>query len=114
MPKKGPEAEILKAIVEFLALYPKNVVAWRNNTGAYCPAPGRFVRFGLKGSADITGLLKGGRRLEIEVKAPKGHLTEEQEAFGAMVTKMGGLYIEARSVEDVQTALRKAGAWRRR
>ena len=45
--------------------------AWRNNAGAvrYRDAEGRkrAVRFGMKGQADISGILHDGRRLEIEV-----------------------------------------------
>jgi hypothetical protein len=108
------ERDTLKAILRFLSLYPRELLAWRNNTGALSPAPGRFVRFGVPGSADITGILRGGRRLEIEVKAPRGRLSADQEAFGENIRRMGGLYVVAYSVEDVQEALRKAGVWSRR
>lgn len=63
----------------------------------------RLVLFGLKGEADIQGILMGGRAIAIEVKTGTGSLTPEQIAFKNMWEKFGGLYIEARSVEDVLT-----------
>lgn len=75
------------------------------------------MKFGLKGSADILGIWqdpranahdeKGvwlgpvGRFLGIECKTVRGRQSPEQLAFEAMVKRMGGVYILARSVEDV-------------
>lgn len=81
---------------------------WRANTGV-----GRFgdraVQFGVKGQADLTGLLPDGRRLEIEVKKATGRQSKEQIAFQRMIESFGGLYILARSVQDVTQALIEAG-----
>ena len=52
---------------------------------------GRIVRFGLPGQADLTGILTGGLRLEIEVKGPEGRQTEEQRAFQRMIERFGGV-----------------------
>jgi len=80
---------------------------WRNNTGA-TGTGNSFVRFGLEGSADFLGILAPtGRFLAIECKTLKGRQTEAQKAFQAMVERMGGLYVLARSVEDVEQALRE-------
>ena len=78
---------------------------WRNQTGALRDERGRLVRFGLPGSADILGILKGGRFLAIEVKSPTGRQSEQQHNFERMVRNMGGLYILARSVSDVLEVL---------
>lgn len=77
---------------------------WRNNTGAIKVGE-RFVSFGLKGSADILGLLRGGRFLAIEVKAASGRQSPDQKSFQKMIEDFGGLYILARSVEDVERGL---------
>jgi hypothetical protein len=63
------------------------------------------VRFGVPGQADISGILVGGRRLEIEVKGPTGRMSDQQRKFRAMIECFGGLYILARSVDDVTQAL---------
>lgn len=70
---------------------------------------GNVVRFGVPGQADLTGILPGGRRLEIEVKSPGGRQSVEQRQFQAMIERFGGLYVLARCVEDVRRALAEAG-----
>lgn len=66
---------------------------------------GRVVKFGFKGQADLSGIVAGGRRLEIEVKTGTGRLTSEQAAFGQMIRRFGGIHIVARSVEDAVSQL---------
>lgn len=99
------EVEIQQAIL--LALGARtDLRVWRNNVGVAVGANGRPIRFGVPGSADICGLLApSGRFLGIEVKAPGGRLRPDQEAWGAMVQRFGGLYVVARSVEDAVRAV---------
>lgn len=96
---------------------------WRQNTGVgwFCagkPArksdPGAYpVKFGLKGQADISGVvLPSGRRLEIETKTVTGRQSDEQRSFQEMIERFGGLYVLARSLEDVDAALAKIGVTR--
>ncbi len=87
---------------------------WRQNTGAL-KVDDRFIRFGLRGSSDILGIIAPtGRLLAIEVKAARGVLTDYQRAFGAMVEKFGGLYVVARSSTEAVTAVDAAIAGARR
>jgi len=81
---------------------------WRNNTGKLPDRFGRWISFGLKGSADILGILRGGRFLAIETKTPAGRLRPEQIAFRTMIVGHGGLYVLARSVEDAVNAVEAA------
>lgn len=74
---------------------------WRANAGVASYGP-RTVHFGVVGQADLTGILPGGRRLEIECKSPTGSQTLEQKNYQVMVEKFGGVYVLARSVEDVE------------
>ena len=95
--KKLPELsehKIQQQIMELLSQ--AGIYCWRNNVGRK-----HNLYFGKKGSADITGLLKSGRRLEIEVKDYKGKQTPEQIEFQRMIEKNNGIYILARSVDDV-------------
>lgn len=83
---------------------------WRANVGvARIGGPrragGRVVRFGIPGQADLTGILPGGLRLEIEVKGADGRQTEEQRSFQRMIERFGGVYVLARSVQDVWQAV---------
>lgn len=68
----------------------------------------RKIRYGIPGETDLDGIIAPhGRRLHIEVKTGKGKLSEKQIKFRDMVVKFGAVYIEARSVEDCLTELRK-------
>ena len=49
--------------------------------------------------------MKDGRFIAIEVKAPNGRLSTYQELFRDRLTQAGGVYIEARSLEDVMRIL---------
>jgi len=79
---------------------------WRANVGA-ARIGNRVVRFGIPGQADLTGILPDGRRLEVEVKSPTGRQTPSQRAFEAMIEKFNGVYVLARSTDDVRLALEK-------
>lgn len=83
---------------------------WRANVGVARiggpgSAGGRVVRFGVPGQADLSGILPGGLRLEIEVKRPGCPQTPEQRAFQRMIQRFGGVYVLARSVQDVWSAI---------
>ena len=77
---------------------------WRANVGV-ARIGRRVVRFGLVGQADLTGILPGGRRLEIEVKLPGRYLTDDQKLFQRMIERCGGVYVLARSAQDVWSAI---------
>ena len=86
----------------------RNLRLWRANVLA-ARMGDRFVRAGVPGQADLTGILPDGRRLEIEAKSERGQQTEDQRNFQRMIERFGGVYVLARSVEDVQRALQQAG-----
>lgn len=67
-------------------------------------ATSRPVKFGVVGAADLSGIVAG-RRLEIEVKGPDGKQSKEQANYQAMIERFGGVYVLARSVEDVWAAV---------
>lgn len=99
------ETALVQAILLALGARP-DCRAWRNNTGRLAnPRSGRWVAFGLPGSADILGILRGGTFLAVECKTRTGRTRDAQEAFGRMVASMGGVYVLARSVEDAVAAV---------
>lgn len=104
------ETEIQSQILKALRSIP-TVSFWRSNVDMR----GRYKK-GRVGQADITGLVKmiiGGKpygiRVEIEVKTDTGKQSPEQEAFQREVEELGGVYILARSVDDVLAGLGLSG-----
>jgi len=114
------ETNILKQIMQYLKL--RGILAWRNNTGAISRTSKsktgsyktRYIHFGLKGQADITGILRDGRRLEIEVKRPdylrgagikqRLHFAQQQK-FLETIRQFRGVAGRACNIEDVEMIL---------
>lgn len=104
------ESSIQKAVLDYLAL--RKIYAFRVNTqgvplhdgsGKYRPAP-------QKGVADILAILKpSGRWLAVECKRPGAKLTDDQEEFLCNIHENGGVTVVAKSLEDIELALRKLG-----
>jgi len=95
-----------------LATYSKgDVRLWLNPVGFAYSKDGRPIgRMGKKGQADCSGILNlGGMgvRLEIEAKVGKDKQREAQQIFENVVSKFGGIYILARGLEDVESAIQK-------
>jgi hypothetical protein len=117
---KTPEGQILKAIMDWLAA--KHILAFRQNSGSLRNPAGKPIRFGVPGMADILVfqrcefrlgangesivLAQTIRPLWIECKAAKGKQSELQKSFQAQVESEGHKYVVARSIEDVEEALR--------
>lgn len=84
----------------------KRLRLWRQNTGTGLTMDAeRVISFGLKGSGDLSGIMMGGTRIEIEDKTARGRQSEQQKAFQNMIERFGGLYVLARSEEDVERAI---------
>lgn len=67
------------------------------------------VHYGINGEADIQGFVKVGNlaaSVGIEVKTGKGKLEKDQIRWRDMFISFGGIYCEARSVDDVMECLR--------
>ncbi len=63
------------------------------------------IRLAAPGVSDLLGWTEGGRFVAIEVKAPRGRLTDEQAAFLDLVLRSGGLAGVARSVDDARAII---------
>lgn len=91
-------------------------VGWFNNKGPCRKTdPGaRPVRFNPRGCGDAVGIIAPeGRFLMIEFKRPVGgEQREEQETMQRVIEAMGGIYILARSLADVDARLAKEGITR--
>lgn len=98
------EQDIQNEIIRTFGTRP-DMRIWRNNAGAM-RAGRSFIRFGVPGQADLTGILHNGQRLEIEVKTDTGRQSKEQQQYQRIIERFGGIYILARSVEDVWARLK--------
>ncbi len=98
----GSEHDIQKTILEFLNL--KRIFSWRNNSGAVVAqnknGSTRFFRYGAVGSPDVFAV-KSGIIYGIEVKSKIGKQSPAQAEFQLGFEKAGGIYILARSLDDV-------------
>lgn len=88
------ESDIQRQIKEFLQWHGWFVVKIHQSLGSY------------KGIADLYAL-KDGQHVWIEVKTPKGQLSEYQVKFMGDVVKHGGRYIVAKGIEDVEYLCKK-------
>lgn len=88
-----------------------NVRAWKQQVGvARSMDDDRVISFGLKGSGDITGIMRcksgSGLRLEVDAKVGLDKLRVDQRNFSLMITALGGLYIEARNLNETIDQIR--------
>lgn len=70
------------------------------------------VRFGVEGQWDLTGIIDGGRRIEIETKVPGKKLSPAQVVWGEMIRRFGGMTIGPAILEDVDREFAKIGITR--
>lgn len=119
------ESQVLNSILRAYGTRPE-MRLWRANAGG-AKFGQRMVKFGVEGQADLTGILPVqiiiacpscgcdvasdpmGVRLEIECKSPTGTQREVQKQYEAMIKKFHGIYILARSVDDVARRLKDYG-----
>jgi len=89
-------------------LQSKSIFCWRQNNGATYDPKLRGYRFNassVKGVPDIIGILPTGQFLGIECKSSVGKMSPEQLIFKKRIEANNGVYILARSVEDVENSL---------
>lgn len=110
LPAKGSSLEHAKLVDGVLLLLGALPVCrvWKNATGAVKTQTG-FIKFGLKGSADIMGITSDGIMLGIECKSGKARLSKYQLAFKHMVDMMGGRYYVCRDPDDIYEVINSLG-----
>lgn len=105
------EKAVQAAILRYLQICPYVAWSYRQNSGKFKVQDKhgtRWVEAGFTGCPDIMGMLKDGRFLGVECKSSSGRASQEQKNFGELVQQHGGVFIIARSVDDVVEGLRKA------
>lgn len=85
-------------VTELLLTAPKilpTIRLFKRSVGVF-NVDGRTFRAGMKGQADLYGLIKGGRHLEIEVKNVRGILRDEQKKWRVFCELWGIPWLELR------------------
>ena len=98
-----PERAVQKACVAVLRRHGALVAV--TDAGAAYRAGAFFGDAIPRGWPDITGLLPDGRFIGVECKAPGGRQSPAQKRMEAEISKRNGIYVLARSVEDVTRAI---------
>ena len=83
------EKQVQHAILRAFGTDPRMRI-WRANSGV-ARYGDRTVAFGVPGQADLTGILPGGIRLEIEVKGPRGWQSQKQHYYKQINKGFGGV-----------------------
>jgi hypothetical protein len=96
----------VKACLQWLALH--KIKAWKMNTGAFIGKSGHLVRAGFPGCPDILGVVRPtGRFLGVECKTGRAELNDDQTLVEIDVIHCGGIFIVARSVDDLEALVRE-------
>jgi hypothetical protein len=99
------ETEVQAAICDYLSLK-GHLFSRTNNSPIYDTTRGAFralPKYTKRGWPDIC-LISRGTFYGIEVKSDTGKLSEDQQELGKLIEQHGGVYIVARSIDDVQHA----------
>ena len=95
------ESQIVNSCIKWL--WVNGCYVWRQNTGAFKPeGTNRFIRFGLKGCADIIGLTSSGKFLAVECKFRKGKQSDHQKTFQQHIEAHNGMYFLVRGIDDLE------------
>ena len=81
-----------EAIIEVSRVFMREVRLWRNNSGA-AKIGDAWVKFGIPGQGDVSGIMLGGYRIEIEFKRKGGKQSTDQRAFQQMIENFDGIYL---------------------
>lgn len=114
------ENQVTAACFKYLQL--QGAFVWRNQSRTF-QVPGKGGRMrpmfvGTPGSPDIMGILPGGRFIGVECKRPLGPKgghggsvqSADQQRWQNECERVGGLYVLARGIDDVERALKEAGS----
>lgn len=83
------ETQLIKQILDYCRY--RNLLFWRNQSGAVVTDSGHLMKFGMSGSPDIVGCYKG-KFIGVECKVGKNKQTQLQKDFGDAIMANGGEY----------------------
>lgn len=94
-------------MLEFQKLFTQARI-WNNETGVARSMDGsRMIRYGKEGSADLTGIMPDGIRIEIEIKIKKDKQRDGQKIFEEIIVQRNGIYIIVDDKSEIKDQLCK-------
>lgn len=112
--KAGSYAEhqniIQRIKLALIQLYPSQIMFFDRHVGLLYTQRGTPIQIGIRGQADLYFIIMVNGypcHVEVEIKSGEAVQSKEQKLFEKAITKLGGLYILARSADDVLTELQK-------
>jgi hypothetical protein len=103
MKRQTPESAVLAEVLQCLAN--RQILCFRMNVGAH-KVGSRFIRYGVKGMADVLAFPKGKAPLWIEAKANTKQ-SADQAIFQQVVEADGHWYLVAHSYEELEAFLKE-------
>ena len=104
--RRQPERVVQRAILGWL--HAQGALVAVTDAGAAYRAEAFFGESIPAGWPDITGLLPDGRFIGVECKSRRGRQSPAQKVMQHEIRQRNGIYILARSVEDVQNGIANA------
>jgi len=104
--RRKPERAVQKACLAWLRAQGALVAV--TDAGAAYRAGAFFGDAIPRGWPDLTGLLPDGRFIGVECKAKRGRQSPAQQAMEHEVRRRNGIYVLARSVNDLQNGIEDA------
>ena len=103
---EATEAEVTKECVEWLRRHGCRMKRQNNGAGYLNDSP-NYATYGITGSADFTGMLPSGRRLEVEFKKGSGGvLSKDQIDYMIWTRGCGGAYICIHGLEELKEKMK--------
>ena len=103
----GHQEHLRHVMLEFQKLFP-SARLWQNPTGtAMSMDLQRVIKYGFVGSADLTGIMPDGKRIEIEIKVGKDRQRESQKDFEKVIAGCNGIYFMVDDKSSIKDQLCK-------
>ncbi len=105
---KRPEQALHRAAVQYLdAVLPDNSVFWHTPSGGYRTRAEAaiFAGLGVMGGIPDILILYRSKLIAVELKAPKGRLTEKQKAMHVRLMLAGAIVTTVTSLDELENFL---------
>jgi hypothetical protein len=101
------ESSLLSRVCRWLNSQAPHVAWWRQSVGRAFRADGTALWYGTPGMADLLVLARG-TFVAVELKSEKGRQQANQRKYEKQVQAAGGIYVLARDLETVKSAVEGA------